>query len=283
MAASVATPLEKQFSTIAGVTSISSSNGQGSTNITLQFDLSRDIDSAAQDVQSMIARAAPIAAARHAVAAVVPEGEPGRLAGAVPDAELVDAAAVAGRPVRGNGPRAAAVDGQRRRAGQRVRRAEVRRARRRRPDAARVAADRHRPGRAGDRRRERQPADRHAVRPEAQLRRADERPADGRRGVPADRGRLPQRQPGAAERGRERLRRRREPAQRQLVQRHADDLPRDLSASRAPTPSRSSTRIKALLPQLQAQLPGCARSSASAATARCRSASRSTTSSSRWS
>ncbi len=58
MASSVATPLEKQFSTIAGVTSISSNNGQGNTNITLQFDLSRDIDSAAQDVQSMIARAA---------------------------------------------------------------------------------------------------------------------------------------------------------------------------------------------------------------------------------
>ena len=58
MAASVATPLEKQFSTIAGVTSISSNNGLGNTNITLQFDLSRDIDSAAQDVQSMIARAA---------------------------------------------------------------------------------------------------------------------------------------------------------------------------------------------------------------------------------
>src|SRR5678815_94178 len=57
MAASVATPLERQFSTIAGVTSISSTNGQGNTNITLQFDLSRDIDSAAQDVQSMIARA----------------------------------------------------------------------------------------------------------------------------------------------------------------------------------------------------------------------------------
>src|SRR5262245_17333184 len=56
MASSVATPLEKQFSTIAGVTSISSSNSQGSTNITLQFDLSRNIDAAAQDVQSMIAR-----------------------------------------------------------------------------------------------------------------------------------------------------------------------------------------------------------------------------------
>src|SRR3972149_12190808 len=57
MAASVATPLEKQFSTIAGVTSISSSNSQGSTTITLQFDLSRSIDAAAQDVQSMVGRA----------------------------------------------------------------------------------------------------------------------------------------------------------------------------------------------------------------------------------
>jgi HAE1 family hydrophobic/amphiphilic exporter-1 len=56
MAASVATPLEKQFSTIAGVTSINSSNSQGNTNITLQFDLSRSIDAAAQDVQSMISR-----------------------------------------------------------------------------------------------------------------------------------------------------------------------------------------------------------------------------------
>src|SRR5512137_231810 len=57
MAASVATPLEKQFSTIAGVTSINSSNSLGFTSITLQFDLSRSIDAAAQDVQSMIARA----------------------------------------------------------------------------------------------------------------------------------------------------------------------------------------------------------------------------------
>ncbi len=57
MAASIATPLEKQFSAIAGVSSISSSNSQGFTTITLQFDLSRSIDAAAQDVQSMIARA----------------------------------------------------------------------------------------------------------------------------------------------------------------------------------------------------------------------------------
>jgi len=57
MASSVATPLEKQFSTIAGITSISSSSTLGSTQITLQFDLSRNIDGAAQDVQAAIAAA----------------------------------------------------------------------------------------------------------------------------------------------------------------------------------------------------------------------------------
>jgi hydrophobic/amphiphilic exporter-1 (mainly G- bacteria), HAE1 family len=58
MASAVALPLEKQFATIAGLNSINSTSSQGNTNITLQFDLSRDIDAAAQDVQSMIARAA---------------------------------------------------------------------------------------------------------------------------------------------------------------------------------------------------------------------------------
>jgi HAE1 family hydrophobic/amphiphilic exporter-1 len=58
MASAVALPLEKQFSTITGLTSMNSSSTQGSTNITLQFNLSRDIDAAAQDVQTMIARAA---------------------------------------------------------------------------------------------------------------------------------------------------------------------------------------------------------------------------------
>ena len=57
MASAVALPLEKQFSTIAGLTSMNSTNMQGSTSITLQFDLSRNIDAAAQDVQTMIARA----------------------------------------------------------------------------------------------------------------------------------------------------------------------------------------------------------------------------------
>ncbi len=57
MAASVATPLERQFSTIAGIDSMNSSSSLGSTNITMQFSLDRDIDAAAQDVQSAIAKA----------------------------------------------------------------------------------------------------------------------------------------------------------------------------------------------------------------------------------
>ena len=57
MASSVATPLERQFSTIAGIDSMNSSSSLGSTNITIQFTLDRDIDAAAQDVQSAIAKA----------------------------------------------------------------------------------------------------------------------------------------------------------------------------------------------------------------------------------
>jgi HAE1 family hydrophobic/amphiphilic exporter-1 len=58
MASAVALPLEKQFATIAGLNSINSTSGQGTTNITLMFDLSRNIDAAAQDVNSMIAKTA---------------------------------------------------------------------------------------------------------------------------------------------------------------------------------------------------------------------------------
>jgi len=58
MASAVATPLEKQFSTIAGLDSMNSASSLGSTQITLQFTLERDIDAAAQDVQSAIAKAA---------------------------------------------------------------------------------------------------------------------------------------------------------------------------------------------------------------------------------
>jgi len=57
MASAVATPLENQFSTIAGVSSMTSSSSQGSTQITIQFDLDRNLDGAAQDVQSAISAA----------------------------------------------------------------------------------------------------------------------------------------------------------------------------------------------------------------------------------
>jgi HAE1 family hydrophobic/amphiphilic exporter-1 len=57
MASAVATPLEKQFSTIAGVDSMSSVSAQGSAQITIQFSLDRDIDAAAQDVQAAISKA----------------------------------------------------------------------------------------------------------------------------------------------------------------------------------------------------------------------------------
>src|SRR5579863_7242719 len=57
MASAVATPLERQFSTIAGIDSMSSSNSQGATSITIQFGLDRNIDAAAQDVQAAIAKA----------------------------------------------------------------------------------------------------------------------------------------------------------------------------------------------------------------------------------
>ena len=57
MASAVATPLERQFSTIAGLDSMTSTNALGNTRITLQFNLSRNIDAAGQDVQAMIAKA----------------------------------------------------------------------------------------------------------------------------------------------------------------------------------------------------------------------------------
>ena len=57
MASSVATPLEKQFTTIAGLDSMTSTSSLGNAQITLQFSLSRDIDSAALDVQTAIAAA----------------------------------------------------------------------------------------------------------------------------------------------------------------------------------------------------------------------------------
>src|SRR5271154_3576790 len=58
MASAVATPLERQFGRIAGITEMSSASYLGSTSITIQFDLNRNIDAAARDVQAAINAAA---------------------------------------------------------------------------------------------------------------------------------------------------------------------------------------------------------------------------------
>ena len=60
MASAVATPLERQFTTIAGLDSMISNSSQGSSSITLQFSLSRDIDGATVDVETAIAEAMPL-------------------------------------------------------------------------------------------------------------------------------------------------------------------------------------------------------------------------------
>src|SRR5438105_3399039 len=60
MASAVATPLERQFTSIAGLDSMISVNTMGNTQITLQFDLNRDLDGAAVDVQTAIAEAIPL-------------------------------------------------------------------------------------------------------------------------------------------------------------------------------------------------------------------------------
>ncbi|HYM24802.1 MAG TPA: efflux RND transporter permease subunit, partial [Vicinamibacterales bacterium] len=60
MSSSVASPLERQFTTIAGVDSMTSSSSTGSSSVTLQFNLDRDLDSATVDVQTAIAAAMPL-------------------------------------------------------------------------------------------------------------------------------------------------------------------------------------------------------------------------------
>src|SRR5271166_2992465 len=60
MASAIATPLERQFTGIAGLDSMTSVSSTGNTSITLQFDLNRKIDGAAVDVQTAIAEATPL-------------------------------------------------------------------------------------------------------------------------------------------------------------------------------------------------------------------------------
>ena len=78
MASSVATPLEQQFAQIPGVTQLTSASALGYTQITMQFDLSRDIDWRGSDVLSAINAASAHLPLEHAVSADHPEGQSGR-------------------------------------------------------------------------------------------------------------------------------------------------------------------------------------------------------------
>ena len=76
MASSVATPLEQKFAALPGLAEMSSTSGVGKTTITLQFDLDRNIDAAAQDVQQAIQAATGLLPA-HAQPAALPQDKPG--------------------------------------------------------------------------------------------------------------------------------------------------------------------------------------------------------------
>ena len=127
MASTVATPLERQFSTIAGVETMYSNSYLGRTNITLQFVLERNIDAAAQDVQAAISQAArslpPDMPAPPAYNKVNPADQP------VLFMSLKSAThpAVGGGRIRADDARAAVLHGQRCRAGHDLRIAEIRR------------------------------------------------------------------------------------------------------------------------------------------------------------
>ena len=90
MASSVATPLEKQFSTIAGIDSMTSTNSLGQTSITIQFNLSRSLDGAALGCAGGHHRGWWATASADADAPDFPEGESGRLAHPLSGAELAD-------------------------------------------------------------------------------------------------------------------------------------------------------------------------------------------------
>ena len=143
MATSVATPLERHLGVIADVTEMTSSSTVGSTRITLQFALSRDIDGAARDVQAAINAARADLPASLQKQSDLSQGQPGRRADHDPVADLRHADARPDLRRRVDGAGAGAVADRRRRTGHDRRRRGARRAGRARPGAA--VPVRHRP------------------------------------------------------------------------------------------------------------------------------------------
>ena len=282
MASAVATPLEKQFATISGISSISSTNSLGSTYITLQFDLDRDIDAAAQDVQGAISRTTrqlpPDMPAPPSLQKVNPADAPILFltlsSQTLPLSDINEYAeiniaqrismlkGVAQVGIFGAQKFAVRIDVDPRQLAARnldidqvataVSRGSVNR-----PTGTLFGPDRT-----------------FAVKADGQLTNAA--------GVPAARRRLPRRPADPARRGRQRLRRRRERQDGELVQRLAHDLPRRQPAARHQHGRDRRLDSRACCRRSRRSCPPRCRWR-SAATDRSRFASRSTTSSSRWS
>ena len=230
MASAVALPLEKQFATIAGLDcgQLDQHPGQHQHHPAVRPQPQHRRRRPGRPGDDRARR--PAAAAADAVAAVVPEGQPRRPAGDLPDPAIGDAAALHRQRVRRD-DRAAHLDGQRRRAGAAVRRRQLRGARRRRSAAAVGPRHRHRRGRDRHPDRQRQPADRDHLRARPRLHGARQRAADAGRGLRPGGRRLPQRQPGAAARSGPRLRRHRAGQVGELLPGPAQHQPGDPEAA----------------------------------------------------
>ena len=174
MASSVATPLENQFSMIAGLQGddVGQLAGVHANHARVRPEPRARWRRRGRAGRHHAGRAPP--AAGHADAADLHEGQPGGRAHSLPRHHLDDDAAVDARRIRGNAHRAAHLDGHRRRAGADPRQPEVRRPRRARPAQARGAPDRHQRSRDGDQELERERADR--ARSSARTRRSRCRP-----------------------------------------------------------------------------------------------------------
>ncbi len=244
MASSVATPLEREFSAIAGVDSITSTSGLGNGRITIQFILTRNIDAAAQDVQAAIANAAKKMPVEMTTPPSYRKVNPGVGGGAADDPHLGHAAALDARRIRRGQYRAAAVHAGWRGAGHHLRSAEICRSgpgrsraaggpRHRARRGAKGAAGRkleHAGGRAQRASESRDPAGQHPAHQGGELRAADHR--------------LSQRGRGAAARRRPRSSTASSSA-RTATGTTASAPSRSRSrASPTPTPSRSSTRSR---------------------------------------
>ena len=207
MAASVASPIERQLSTIAGISSMTSSSSLGSTQITVQFDLNRNIDGAALDVQTALS----VAARRLPIEMTTPPSfrkvNPGDSPILFISLRSRHAAAVQDQRIRRDHHRAADFAIGRRRAGAGLWRAEIRR-----PCAGRSGRRgraQHLARRCPHRRRQGQfqRAGRHAFRPEPEHHAGRDQRDGARRRLSRRRRRVSQRPADQAERDRARHRR----------------------------------------------------------------------------